>query len=105
MMTTSKKSKKTEAKTSEINIEKITAKTVGRKLHSYDTWNGSSMTITVETAELTSDSVLFKGANSWGNKSGIYVGKDYVKTLIKTGEAVRHNEIDHCDVRTTWTLK
>jgi hypothetical protein len=92
-------------KTSEINIEKVTAKTVGRKLHTYDTWNGSSMTITVEAAELQTNSVLFTGTNSWGGKSGIYVNKEFVKSLIKTGEAVRHNEVDHCDVRTTWSLK
>lgn len=33
------------------------------------------------------------------------VGKDYVKPLIRTGEAEKHNEVDHCDVRTTWSLK
>lgn len=92
-------------KTSEISIEKVIAKTVGRKLHTYDTWNGSSMTITVENAEMQSNSVLFAGTNSWGGKSGIYVDKEFVKPLIKTGEAVKHNEVDHCDVRTTWSLK
>ena len=92
-------------KTSEINIEKVLAKTSGRKLHTYDTWNGSSMTITVESAEKHTDSVLFTGTNPWGGKSGIYVDNEFVKTLIKTGEAVKHNEVDHCDVRTTWSLK
>ena len=92
-------------KTSEISIEKVIAKTAGRKLHTYDTWNGSSMTITVENAEMQANSVLFTGTNSWGGKSGIYVDKEFVKPLIKTGEAVKHNEVDHCDVRTTWSLK
>lgn len=88
-----------------IDIEVVRIKTIGRKLHTYDTWNGSSMTIHVENAELQYDSVLFTGTNSWGGKSGIYVDKDFVKPLIKNGEAVKHNEVDHCDVRTTWSLK
>ena len=88
----------------EIDIERVIRKTVGRRLSTYDTWNGSSMSIHIENAELASESVLFTGTNSWGGKSGIYVDKEFLKTLIKNGEAVKHNEIDHCDVRTTWSL-
>lgn len=92
-------------KTSTINIDYVIKKTVGHKLHTYDTWYGSSMTITVENAEQHSDSVVFTGTNSWGGKSGIYVNNECVKTLIRTGEAEKYNEVDHCDVRTTWSLK
>lgn len=95
----------TERKIIKINIETVVKKTVGRKLQTYDTWNGDSMTITVEEVKEETDGVRFIGTNSWGGKSGIYVGKDYVKTLVKTGEAEKHNEVDHCDVRTTWSLK
>lgn len=95
----------TERKIIKINIETVVKKTAGRKLHTYDTWNGDSMTITVEEVKEETDGVRFIGTNSWGGKSDIYVGKDYVKTLVKTGEAEKHNEVDHCDVRTTWSLK
>lgn len=91
-------------KASTINIETILKKTVGRKLHTYDTWNGSSMTITVESAEQQSDGVLFTGTNPWGGKSGIYVYNEFVKQLVAKGKAEKHNEVDHCDVRTDWTL-
>lgn len=95
----------TSKKIIKINIETVVKKTVGRKLHTYDTWNGDSMTITVEEVKEETDGVRFIGTNSCGSKSGIYVGKDYVKPLIRTGEAEKHNEVDHCDVRTTWSLK
>ena len=55
--------------------------------------------------EILTDSVLFTGKNNWGNRSGIYVGKEYLEELIATGAAVQHNTIDHCDVTTSWTLK
>lgn len=94
----------TSKKIIKINIETVIKKTVGRELHTYDTWNGDSMTITVEEVKEETDGVRFIGTNSWGGKSGIYVDKEFLKTLIKNGEAVKHNEIDHCDVRTTWSL-
>ena len=74
-------------------------------MHTYDSWNGSSMTITVESAEQLSDSVLFTGINAWGGKSGIYVNNDCIASLILTGEAEHHNEIERCDVHKKWTLK
>ena len=80
------------------------AEIIGRKLHSYDSWNGSSCNITIETAEKTTDSVHFTGTNSYGGKSGIYVDNDLVQTLIQTGYAERRREIDHCSVKTTWKL-
>lgn len=85
--------------------KKIIKATVGHKLHTYNTWDGSSTDITVEYSEMLSNSVLFTGTNAWGGKSDIYVDKDYIEQLIKTGEAVKHNEIDHCDVRTMWSLQ
>nr|DAL02862.1 MAG TPA: hypothetical protein [Caudoviricetes sp.] len=91
--------------TTTYNIASIIAATAGRKMFTYDSWDGSSMTITVESAEQISDSVLFTGSNSWGGKSGIYVNNDCVAQLILTGEAEHHNEVDHCDVRTKFTLK
>lgn len=74
-------------------------------MHTYDSWNGSSMTITVESAEQLSDSVLFTGTNAWGGKSGIYVNNDCIASLILIGEAEHHDEIERCDVRKNWTLK
>ncbi|RLT77099.1 hypothetical protein D7V95_05090 [bacterium J10(2018)] len=78
---------------------------IGKTLFTYDSWNGSSMTIVVDGIEILTDSVLFTGKNNWGNRSGIYVGKEYLEELIATGAAVQHNTIDHCDVTTSWTLK
>lgn len=92
-------------KKSTINIETILNKTIGSRLSTYETWNGSSKSIHIENAEQYSNSVFFTGTNPWGGQSGIYVDNEFVKQLIKTGEAVKHNEVDHCDVRTTWSLK
>lgn len=80
------------------------AELIGKKLHTYDSWNGSSCNITIETAEQTTDSVHFTGTNSYGGKSGIFVDNDLVQTLIQTGYAERHREIDHCSVKTSWKL-
>lgn len=91
--------------TTTYNIESIIAATAGRKMHTYDSFNGSSMTITVETAEQLSNSVLFTGTNAWGGKSGIYVDNDCVAPLILTGSAERHAEIEYCNVTTKFTLK
>ena len=77
---------------------------LGRKLYTYDSWNGSSCNITIEGAEQESNSVRFTGTNSYGGKSGIYVDNELLPTLIKTGKAERSREIDHCDVKTVWSL-
>ena len=77
---------------------------IGRKLYSYDSWNGSSCNITIEEAKQDTDSVHFVGTNSYGGKSGIYVDNELLPTLIKTGEAERSREIDHCNVTTRWKL-
>ena len=87
------------------NIESIIAATTGRKMHTHDSWNGSSMTITVETAEQLSNQVVFTGTNAWGGKSGIYVDNECVAPLILTGNAERVSEIECCTVRKKWTLK
>ena len=92
-------------KATEINIEKIMARTLGRKLHSYETWNGSATTIVVEHVEKLYDGVSFSGTNCWGGKSEIYVDMDFVKPLVRNGEAVKHNEIERCDVRTEWSFR
>lgn len=77
---------------------------IGRKLYTYDSWNGSSCNITIEGAEQESNSVRFTGTNSYGGKSGIYVDNELLPTLLKTGKAERSREIDHCDVKTSWSL-
>ena len=77
---------------------------IGRKLHIYDSWNGSSCNITIEEAEQGTDSVHFTGTNSYGGKSGIYVDNELLSTLIKTGKAERSQEIEHCDVKIIWNL-
>lgn len=77
----------------------------GKKLYTYDSWGGSSMTISVEHVELFSDHALFSGINSWGGKSGISIDLQYLSELFNTGNVIKHNTIDHCDVKTTWTLK
>ena len=74
-------------------------------MHTHDSWNGSSMTITVETAEQLSNQVVFTGTNAWGGKSGIYVDNECVAPLILTGNAERVFEIECCTVRKKWTLK
>lgn len=60
---------------------------IGRKLHTYDSWNGSSCSITIEEAE-----------------QEIYVDNELLPTLIKTGHAEESHEIDHCDVKRSWSL-
>lgn len=80
------------------------AELVGKKLHTYDSWNGSSCTITIEYSEPESGGRRFIGANSYGGQSGIYVPDDMLASLIETGKAEATQEIDHCTVRKTWTL-
>lgn len=83
------------------------AELIGRKLHTYDSWNGSSTTIAIETIEHLVDhcSIKFTGTNSWGKEESVYIDECFIPELILTGEAERKQEIDHCDVRTTWTLQ
>lgn len=78
---------------------------IGKKLYSHDSWNGSSCNITIEGATQETDSVHFVGTNSYEGKSGIYVDNNLIQTLLETGKAERHREIDHCNVVTTWQLK
>lgn len=78
---------------------------VGAKLHTYDSWDGSSCTITIEDSEPEPNGRRFTGSNSYGGKSGIYVPDDLLPKLIETGEAEMKQEIDHCAVITKWTIK
>lgn len=77
---------------------------IGRKLHTYDSWAGSSCNITIEEAEQETNAVRFIGTNSYGGKSGIYVDNELLPTLIKTGHAEESHEIDHCNVKRSWNL-
>lgn len=77
---------------------------IGRKLHRYDSWYGSSCDITIEEAKQERDSVYFTGTDSYGGKSGIYVDNELLPTLIKTGSTERSQEVDHCDVKVRWSL-
>lgn len=80
---------------------------IGMKLHKYDTWNGGSTTITIETTEHSADSssVKFTGTNNWGKEESIYIAECLIPELILTGGAELKQEIDHCTVRKTWTLQ
>lgn len=80
------------------------AELIGRKLHTYDSWNGSSCCITIEEAEQETNAVRFIGTNSCRGKSEIYVDNELLPTLIKTGHAEESHEIDHCDVKRSWSL-
>lgn len=77
---------------------------IGRKLHTYNSWDGITHTITIEAAEQLKDSVRFTGKGDWERQTEIYVDNKHLPTLIKTGKAERHQEIDHCDVKTSWSL-
>ncbi len=85
----------------EINIDQL----YGKKLYSYDSWNGSSCTITIEKIESESQGLRFIGTNSYDGQSGIFVPEHLIKELIETGSARKTNEIDHCNVETRWSLK
>lgn len=85
-------------------IASITAATAGRKLHTYDSWYGSSESITIEDVEQFTNSVKFTGTNAWGGKSEIYVYNDCIASLLLTGEAQHHNEIERCDIVTRYDL-
>ena len=86
-------------------LEHLRKAVVGRSLFTYDSWNGSSMTITVEGVEILDKSIHFTGPNCWGNRSGIYVDKDSLEELIATGEATKYNTIERCNVQINWKLK
>lgn len=86
-------------------LEHLRKSVVGRSLFSYNSWNGSSMTITVDGVEILDNSILFTGPNGWGNRSGIYVDKECLEELIATGEATKHDTIERCDIQTNWKLK
>lgn len=77
---------------------------IGKSLYTYDSWNGSSMSIEIDGIEVLSDSILCTGKNFWGNRSGIYIDKSCLEELIATKKAIRHRTIDHCDVTTSWIL-
>lgn len=77
---------------------------VGAKLHTYDSWDGSSCAITIEDSEPETNGRRFTGTNSYGGKSRIYVPDDLLPKLIETGEAEMRQEIDHCTVITKWML-
>lgn len=79
--------------------------TIGKKLHNYDSWNGSSMTITIETYEVEPSGVRFIGSNAWGNKSGIFVADDEMNELLTTGHAEQERELEGCTTKETWDLK
>lgn len=87
-----------------LSVTEILKTTKGKKLHTYDSWNGSSMTIVVEKAELLNNSVLFSGKNNWGGESGIYVDFEYLEELLDNGSASKHNQIERCDVVTNWKI-
>ena len=90
----------------------LTKHTLGRKLMSYSSWNGSSENIVVEEIQIIKNSplskkpdiALFIGRNHWGNKSGIYINLQCINDLLNCGNACKHEEIDHCDVVTRWSL-
>ena len=46
----------------------------------------------------------FTGKGDWERQTKIYVDNELIPTLIETGKAERHQEIDHCDVKTSWSL-
>lgn len=91
-------------KHSKLDASKLLKRTRGRKLHTYDSWNGSSTTIVVEDVELLNNSALFSGTNYWGGKSGIYVNFEYLDELLDKGSATKHNTIERCDVVTKWNM-
>lgn len=93
-----------EDKHSKLDASKLLKQTKGRKLHIYDSWNGSSMTIVIEDVKLLNDSALFSGTNYWGGKSGIYVNFEYLDELLDKGSATKHNTIERCDVVTKWNI-
>lgn len=78
---------------------------IGKKLHNHDSWNGSSMTITIESFEIEGESIRFIGTNAWGGKSGIYIGGNQLVDLLKTGHAEVKRELEGCTCKETWDLK
>ena len=85
-------------------IEKLCKAIIGKSLYTYNSWNGSSMTINVNTFEILDDSVLFTGKNAWGGCSGIYVNKTDIEELVVKGEATQYDTIEYCDVKIKWRL-
>lgn len=81
------------------------AEFIGKKLLFYESWNGSFCNITIEQVEQHDDSVIFTGANSYGEKSKIYINDYLIQELLEIGYAESHQEIDHCDVVNRWNIK
>lgn len=96
------------AHTTSVDAVSITFKDeeiIGKKLHNHDSWNGSSMTITIESFEIEGKSIRFIGTNAWGGKSGIYIGGNQLVDLLKTGHAEIKRELEGCTSKETWDLK
>lgn len=87
------------------NADKILKLTRGKKMYTYDSWNGNSMSIIIESVEIFTDSILFSGKNNWGGKSGIYVNMEHLDELLSNGSATKHNTIERCDIVTSWTIQ
>lgn len=91
--------------TIKLSVTEILKITKGKKLHTYDSWNGSSTGIIVDKVELLSDSAFFSGTNHWGGESGIYVDLRYLEELLDKGRSSKHNQIERCDVVTSWIIE
>lgn len=89
----------------EATFEDLLQATIGKKLHNHDSWNGSSMTITIEDHTQEDNSVRFIGTNPWGGKSGIFVNKAELYELLTTGHAEHERELEGCTTKETWDLK
>lgn len=86
------------------DADKLLKITKGKKIHTYNSWNGSSDDIVVENIDILTNSIHFFGTNNWGGKSGIYVDVKCLDELLSKGKAMKHNTIDGCDVKTLWTI-
>lgn len=59
----------------------------------------------MDKVELLSDSAFFSGTNHWGGESGIYVDLRYLEELLDKGRSSKHNQIERCDVVTSWIIE
>lgn len=85
-------------------VSEIAKVTLGKKLYVYDSWNGSSMTITIEDIKIQQDTIQFIGQNAWGNKSGIFVDLTLIEELLATGQAEKSLVLEGCSCKTVWKL-
>lgn len=88
-----------------MKLDEIDLLTIGLKLHYYDGWYGNCTDITVESVSEKQDCIVFSGETKWGKEKSIWVNKEHIDQLLKTGRCEHHNEIERCDIENRYQFE